>query len=171
VSARRSEGLAAVMLPAAVALLTIVGTLVLAASVPMLLGWRPTVVASASMAPALRPGDVLVSQPVQELGGPAAVQVRQIVLVDEPAHPGRLLSHRVQSRNADGSLVTKGDANAAADSTPVGPAHVLAVGRLVVPRIGLPVLWVRERDPRSLLAVVVLVSAIVLVRQPSRRPA
>jgi signal peptidase len=150
----------AVLRPAAVAYLAGLGVLLGAAMVPLVIGWSGTVVASGSMAPSLRTGDVVVVAPVDA----ARVGTGDVVLVDDPAHRGRLLTHRVVRRTPDGSLVLKGDANALADSTPVAPAAVRGVARVAVPRLGLPVLWLRTGDLRWVLWLVGTVLAVHVVR-------
>ena len=151
----------AVLRPAAVAYLAGLGALLAAAMAPVLIGWSASVVASGSMEPSLRPGDVLVVAPVD----PARVVGGQVVLVDDPAHRGRLLTHRVVRRAADGDLVLKGDANALADSTPVPPAAVRGIARVAVPRLGLPVLWLRTGDLRWVLWLVGTVAAVHVARR------
>lgn len=123
---------------------------------PALLGWQVTVVLTGSMEPAIRPGDVLIAQPV----APASLHPGQVALFTDPTHPGRLLAHRVVDVLPDSLLTTKGDANAVADSTPVAPADVHGLGRLLVPMIGLPVLWLRTGQWVQLL-VLLGVTALV----------
>jgi hypothetical protein len=93
------------------------------------LGWTPVAITSGSMAPLIRPGDVVVLDPDAEIA-PGSV-----VTVDRG--PGRV-THRVVSQRADGTWLTRGDANASADREPVHPEDVVGVGRLVVPVIGYP---------------------------------
>src|SRR5690348_7061448 len=118
-------------------ILLVLCELVLAALAGRAVGWSADVVMSGSMAPGILPGDVVLTQPA------TATQLRpgQVVLVRDPAHPGRLLMHRLVERRPDGSLVTKGDANADADSTPVPADWVRGLPRLRLPFIGLPELW------------------------------
>lgn len=99
-------------------------------------GWRSVVITSGSMAPSIQTGDVVVATPSngQEL------MPGTVVLISDPAQPG-LITHRIIAVNADGSYQTGGDANVGADSTPVLPEHVIAVGRLLVPHAGLPLAW------------------------------
>ena len=117
---------------------------------PTALGWRSDVVLSGSMSPALEPGDVIVSAPVEL----RELHVGDIVVVENPARPGHSLVHRVDSMNSDGTLVTRGDANTSADSTAVTPDEVLGRGRLRVPGIGMASLWFQEGRLLPLVAVV-----------------
>ena len=121
---------------------------------PKAVGWRSDVVLSGSMRPALEPGDVVVSAPVQA----GDVQVGDIVIVDNPARPGHTLVHRVDSLRPDGTLVTRGDANASADSTGVAPAEVLGRGRLRVPGVGMVAVWSQQGRVLPLVAVALAVA-------------
>jgi hypothetical protein len=117
--------------------------LILWSVAPAAFGWHPTVVMSGSMLPRLVPGDVVVSRPV----APADLTVGQVVLVDDPDHPGRLRLHRLVRVAADGRLILRGDANRAVDSSPVARSAVHGVASLRVPYIGRPVLASAHRGP------------------------
>jgi len=110
-------------------------------TVPAVIGWRTTLVIGDSMGPTVRKGDLLVTAPVR----PASVSPGQVIVFDWPTGgPYASVAHRVVGRDADGDLLTKGDANAEADSTPVTASAVRGLARLVIPKIGKPVLWLRE---------------------------
>lgn len=134
---------------------------------PAILGWKPTVVMTGSMLPRIHPGDVVVSEPAHTQKPIAG----EVVLVDDPARPGRLLMHRVVRVLPDGSLVTKGDANATADSTPVPAANLRGFPALRIPMVGLPVVWWSDRRyglvAAAGLAVLCVVSAS-LITLPER---
>lgn len=102
----------------------------------LLLGWTSVLITSGSMHPTIRPGDVVVAQPWTE----ADLGAGTVVTFAPPGHPG-LVTHRVVRVNSDGTYVTQGDANPNPDSTPLSPEHVVGVGRLRIPLIGLPLLW------------------------------
>ncbi len=100
------------------------------------LGWTSVVITSGSMSPLISAGDVVLASPHNGQGlGPGAV-----VVFSDPARPG-LLTHRIESVNSDGSYVTSGDANRQPDSTPLRSEQVVGVGRLLVPLVGLPLVW------------------------------
>lgn len=148
------------------AVLAALGTLALLALVPVLVGWRPTLVQSGSMEPAVRTGDVVVTAPL----APAArqrVRAGAVVLFRDPARPNRYLLHRIAGRNPDGTFRTKGDANLTADSTPVPADALIAVGRIRIPLIGVPVLRARQGDALPLAAFCVLTLAAAAA--PPRR--
>lgn len=150
------------------AVLACVVGMVLVATAPAVFGWHSTVVVSGSMFPYIRSGDVIAARPV-----PASKRGHlapgTIVLVKNPAEPDELLMHRLVGYDAQHRLITKGDANAAADSTPVPLANVRGVARLRVPLVGLPVLWVRQRRYLPAAATAILVLALALWQSQSRR--
>jgi signal peptidase I len=135
---------------------------------PLALGWRADVIMSGSMAPRVLPGDVVVGQPASG----DDVRDGQVIVFENPADPSRTVLHRVVRRQDDGSLVTRGDANLADDSSPVDPAAVVAVPRLRVPYVGLPALWLEEGEHRRLLvaSLALLVCALPLLSAPRRSP-
>jgi signal peptidase I len=90
------------------------------------------------MSPQIEAGDVVVAAPVPA----SAVVAGQVLVVVDPAQPDRLLVHRVAGRNDDGTLTTKGDANATPDSAHVSPGAVRGLARLRIPAIGRPAYWI-----------------------------
>ena len=121
------------------ALLATIVTLALWAAAPAAFGWHPTTVSSGSMMPRLHVGDVAVARPLT-----AAPSLGQVLLFADPDHPGRLRLHRFVRVDDQDRLVTRGDANAADDSSPVTLAVVDGVAVLRVPYLALPVVWLRE---------------------------
>lgn len=95
----------------------------------LFLGWTPLVVTSGSMEPSIGAGDVVLVDPGYGAPGPDSV-------VAFESGEG-VTVHRVVAANPDGTLTTKGDANASPDSTAVRPDEVAGVGRLLVPHIGM----------------------------------
>jgi signal peptidase len=137
--------------------------MLLCAIVPALLGWTNAVVHSGSMAPNLNPGDVVSFAKADE------PKVDDVILAEDPAEPDRLLSHRVSVVLDDGSLVTKGDANQNADSTPVPPGNYLGTAKLRIPWIGLPVMWWRAHQYVPLALTVAVTALLVVVAVPKTR--
>lgn len=116
--------------------------LVVWALVPAAVGMAPVLITSGSMQPHVTSGDVVV------IGGAVdhPVETGSVVTFRDPAGSGQLITHRVTDRNDDGTYQTRGDANPTPDSTPVPPDHVEGVGRLLVPAVGLPALWLRTGE-------------------------
>jgi signal peptidase len=123
----------------AAAILMFLAGLMMWTLLPLAFGWSSSVVMTGSMAPAIEPGDVVVTSPPRAGMSPLG----QVVRFRDPAQPGRFLLHRIVAVTDDGGLTSKGDANPTADSTPVPPANVMGYGRLRVPWVGRPVLWLR----------------------------
>jgi len=107
---------------------------------PSAVGWSSQVVLSGSMMPHIASGDVVVTQPVPA----GSLKIGQVILVSNPARPGTLLMHRLVGRRPDGMLVTRGDANATADSAPVSPSAVRGLPRIRLPYNGLPLVWTQQ---------------------------
>ncbi len=123
-------------------------------------GWQPVVVTSGSMEPAVRQGDVLLVAPLDE---PAAQN--SIITFEQR---GELVTHRVFAVN-DGGYVTKGDANTTPDSRLVGFDEAQGVTRLVVPFVGLPVVWWQNGDMMALMAWgIATIGALVLAASSMR---
>lgn len=138
------------------------------AAAPALLGWQPTTVMTGSMMPRVAVGDIVLARPA----APSQLGVGQVLLFDDPDRAGDLRLHRVESIEPGGTLVTKGDANPAVDSSPVSSADVHGVGVLRVPLLGLPIVWLHEGDvPRVVLAglAFAVVLALTLIDGPLRR--
>ncbi|MEZ5381096.1 MAG: signal peptidase I [Microthrixaceae bacterium] len=138
------------------------------------LRWEAVVVTSGSMAPSLRPGDLVIAQPtdrptdgmvaVFRAEGPIALaSVRRdddtIRIVD--ARPDHLVTHRITASNDDGTYVTKGDANSEPDSDPLRSTNVVGAGRIRVPFLGSPIIWLRTGDwaPLAFVATCLAVCA------------
>lgn len=98
--------------------------------------WQPLVVTSGSMAPGIRPGDVVFVDPDRR-----AVDPGQVVTFEHPTTAGLLVTHRTRRQLEDGRWITAGDANDSDDSTPVAPDQIVGVARLLVPGVGLPLHW------------------------------
>ncbi|WBU37019.1 signal peptidase I [Homoserinibacter sp. YIM 151385] len=147
---------------AARALLAAIAGLAFWAAAPMVLGWHSTTVMTGSMEPALQVGDVVVSKPVE------AHELRpgQVLLFPDADHPGTLRLHRFDAIDDDGGLITKGDANVAADSTRIDRGTVSGVGYLRVPLIGTPAVWISEHRTAPLVALgagLLLLAAVAVV--------
>jgi len=144
-----SSGAVEVVWPLVLAVAVALGAWVLLPA--LLLGWRPVAVASGSMGPVLRPGHVVLVEPYRGQGiEPGAVVTYRDARLD------RLVTHRIASVGKDGTLVTRGDANAVDDPMPLTRDRIVGLGRLVVPAAGLPALWAHQGRGEMLLGLVVL---------------
>jgi signal peptidase I len=145
----------------AVAVRLAIPALVLMLLVGGLLAWyqlTPVAVYGSSMLPTIEPGDVILldrrAEPI-----PGTV----VTYIDDT----RWITHRVVGVAPDGSLVLRGDANGW-DDPPVALDRAVGVSRVVVPAIGMPVLWARNGDvlpfALSAIALGVLVAAAATAR-------
>lgn len=128
------------------------------------------VIESGSMAPSLDPGDIVL---LGETDG--EVPIGRVVTFEDAA--GRIVTHRVVALD-DGSLVTKGDANADRDGSTVPPSRIVGVAEVAVPSAGLPILWLRESPSQLVVWLLVTTATIGLAtrtrdaaaRRDGRRP-
>ncbi|OII15396.1 hypothetical protein BIU97_14595 [Curtobacterium sp. MCBA15_009] len=140
-------------------ILLVTASLLLWAALPAAWAWIPTTVVSGSMAPQIRPGDVVMAMPVHDRD----LAVGQVLLVEDPNRRGTLLLHRLVARTPSGALQLRGDANPTPDVRTVKSEAVRGIGVLRVPLVGLPALWVREHDVGRLAVTALgLVGALVL---------
>lgn len=117
-------------------------------------GWEPVVVTTGSMTPTLRPGDVLMTS---EHPDDALLGQRTVITFRSAEDDGDLITHRVfETLPGSRRYITKGDANPTPDTDRVEPAQVVGVGQLVVPVVGIPVVWAQEGNFAALAAAVVL---------------
>ncbi len=127
---------------------------------PFAVGWSPSVVLTGSMLPSVRPGDIVVTAPIDT----ARLQLGHVIRFVDPARPSRYLLHRISRTQDNGTFITRGDANGNDDSTPVPTGNVTGVARLRVPLVGLPVVWLREGEYVALgLAAVGVLGTMHLV--------
>lgn len=126
-----------------------------------LAGYRPVVVYSGSMAPALEVGSLAFVERV-----PASqVRAGDVITFADPSGRSRLVTHRVVEtvERPGGGLAyrTKGDANAAPDAWAIGLPN--EAGRLAfdVPHVGYVLWYAKTREART--GIVVLLAALVLV--------
>lgn len=97
----------------------------------VLAGWSPVVVTSDSMRPTLDAGDVVL------IAEDTTIGQRDVIVYERD---DGLIAHRVFAVEDD-YFITKGDANAGPDTDPVTSDDVVGTARLVVPLVGLPVVW------------------------------
>jgi len=133
----------------------------IAIALPMMAGMSAFVISSGSMSPAQSVGDVVVaSEPTIGSVAPGSV-----VVFENPVNPETWVTHRIVGSNADGSFISRGDANLQVDSTPVDMGQIAGIGRLVVPHIGLPAHWLAQgRFVLLGLWVVVTLLSITFIR-------
>jgi len=89
--------------------------LLLALTLPFLLGYRNLVVMSGSMEPTIHTGDIVAVRPIQIL----SAHVGDVLTFRDPENQSRLITHRLRAlRIEDGAVMvqTKGDANTAVDT-------------------------------------------------------
>jgi signal peptidase len=156
---------AALLFPLAGAWLAMLAGLIWWSNAPLLLGWHPRVVLTGSMAPALDPGDVVLMRDVKAAA--TLVPGRVIVVRDQGRRSGAYV-HRIARRDELGRIVTKGDANQSEDNPAVTEDRVLGEVRLVVPAIGLPMIWLHQNVPALACVAFLTWAALTQVLHTSR---
>ena len=137
--------------------------LIVCALGPILFGWQSVALVSGSMSPVLGVGDIVVAEPYDgSMLAPGAV-----VVFHAPGSE-KLTTHRIVAVHGDGTYRTRGDANAVADSTPVPPSAIVAVGRLRVPLIGMVMAWWQDRNYLPLAATLAILALAAALRNGGR---
>jgi signal peptidase I len=161
------RGWSTAALAAAVAVLLPLATFLVAA---WLLGWQLQHVESGSMEPTYPVGSLLVTAQVD----PTTVQVGMPIVFEDPREPGRLVTHRVVGLTPGTELafLTRGDANATNDQTPIPAQLVRARVLWHVTLLGAVLDWLQF--PRSFVLLVVGPAALLVAlewraRSPRRR--
>lgn len=149
------SGLVLVLLARAVR--TLLVTLLVVSSIPIVTSWSGYVVRSGSMDPGMSVGDVIIAQP---FSADATVPVGRVMVFDNPDTASRhtTMIHRVVENLGAGQYTTAGDANRARDSTPVARDDFRTRPTISVPFIGLPLTWWAERDLGPLLLTLAIIS-------------
>jgi signal peptidase I len=152
----------------AVGYISVAASLLFWSHAPMILGWQSRVVISGSMLPTIRPGDVALVGAATP--GPSTLPRGRIVLVRDPTRSTGYYLHRIRRYEMSGKVVTRGDANRVDDYPAIEPGQVAGQLRLVVPLVGLPMLWWQEHEWFRLAAVAGLSwSSLVLALGLRRR--
>ena len=120
---------------AALGLLLLIVVL-LAGTLPSLLGYESFVVYSGSMEPAIHVGDLAVVGPVR----PNQLMVGDVITYRTAEHPEVVVTHRLVNiglgDNGRLNFQTKGDANDSSDQVAVDPQAVLGRVAYTIPRLG-----------------------------------
>ncbi len=123
-----------------------------------LLGWQLQSVQSGSMTPTFAVGSLLV---VGQLD-PSRVEPGMAITFEDPAEPGKLVTHRVVgvAPGKELGFITKGDANAASDLVPI-PARLVR-GQVLwqVSHLGSLMDWLQW--PRSFVLLVVVPGLLLI---------
>jgi signal peptidase len=135
----------------------IVAAIVAVAVAKMFFGVRTFAVLTGSMTPAIEPGDLVFTVPT-EFDDIQAGDVITFVLNEDLD----VATHRVASKDVQAqTIVTKGDANAQTDGSPVLYGNVVGVVRLVIPKAGFVLSFLSSATGKIVTVTVVLALAII----------
>lgn len=106
----------------------------------------PSVIVTGSMEPRIKPGDIILVKRITDMEGVAGLGVDDVI---QFRRDDILISHRiVEIQNNDETLefITKGDNNPSIDKQRVKPEDIKGIVDQVVPKVGLPTLFLRSQD-------------------------
>jgi signal peptidase len=138
---------------AAWAALAFCATLLAAVALPNAVGMRSFTVMSGSMEPEIHTGDVVIDKKI----APLDARPGDVITFSDPSGRRRLITHRVRSIHARGSLVevvTKGDANNTVERWTVPAGGRIGRVELRVWELGYPLVYMHSRY--GLIALVAL---------------
>lgn len=148
-------------------------TLLILLALSVAVGQHPLVVLSGSMAPAVKPGDVLIERKI----APQDAHVGDVITFREPAGEKRLLTHRVRSVRAHGgqvTIATKGDANNSVERFSIPAGGSVGTPAWRIPMLGYATTWVRTPTGLFILILVPMIAFVALelwdIWGPLRRP-
>lgn len=102
-------------------------------TLPRLLGYQVYAVISGSMEPAVSVGSLVYVRQTE----PEAVEENDVIAFYAAESSGAIILHRVvENRTVDGTFITKGDANAQPDLSPVSYSRLLGIAEKTVPHLG-----------------------------------
>lgn len=135
----------------------IIGSYVNPDKVPSFLGYKPFIVLSGSMEPAIMPGDLIITRNTE----PEDIKVGDVITfrIDKAA----AVSHRVTEIDTSKELSfrTKGDANVGADNEAVLPGDLEGKYIMRIPKLGNVALFLQT--PIGLLIFVVIPLCLILL--------
>lgn len=108
------------------------------------LGYQAFVIRTGSMKPTIPPQSLVIVRTGEYEVGQVASFIKD----------GAVVSHRITGQNPDGSYTTQGDANAAADASPLEPAQIIGGVVSHVDRLGFWVIYLR--NPLTLASLAML---------------
>lgn len=106
----------------------------------------PSVIVTGSMEPMIKPGDIILVKRITDMEGVAGLKIDDVI---QFRRDDILISHRiVEIQNNDETLefITKGDNNSSIDNQRVKPEDIKGRVDQVVPKVGLPTLFIRSRS-------------------------
>lgn len=120
-------------------------------------GYRASYIATGSMEPALKPGDLIITEQTTV----AELSPGDIILYSAGSRGSRRICHRIVSITADGSIITKGDANASSD--PPVKSTSLQLLQYRIPFAGYPFAFLQNRSFLISLTVSSLLMYLIII--------
>ena len=114
------------------------------------LGFRPYIVLSGSMDPAISTGSVVFTDSRSAFPKPGDIITYK--------SSGQYVTHRAVHISEDGYIITKGDANQTEDTSPVSPKQVIGTVSFTIPWIGYLVMFLHTPYAFCLLICIILIT-------------
>jgi signal peptidase len=134
--------------------------------VPLLWGWDAYTVTTGSMAPLVRPGDVVLAANPDTT---TDVALGTVVVLTPPPERTDPITHRIVEHLPDGRYRTKGDANLQPDTRLITADQIIGQVRVVVPLAGQVQIQLGKRAPMIGVGVIIASLLIPLIRRRRRK--
>lgn len=125
-------------------------------------GYSSYVVLSGSMSPTFNAGDMIVSQKTNT----SSIAENDIVVFNDPSVTGKIITHRavkIENKNNQRVITTKGDANNSADQWSLPMTSVLGKTVFSIPLIGYLVVFARQ--PAGFFLLVLLPGMVIIISE------
>jgi len=134
--------------------ITVLALYILSSNFNIFGGYKPFLVQSGSMEPAIMTGDVIV---IQKKG---TYLINDVITFQ--ANAGRVVTHRIVAvdKEKEKKYSTKGDANRAGDEDAIADEQIIGKVVLVIPKLGFLVAFCKSR---SGLIFLLIIPAIILI--------
>ena len=122
-------------------------------TIPRFFGYEVYNVVSGSMEPAIMTGSLVYIKTTE----PAQIEEGDVIAFYSPNNPEAVITHRVvENQSASKEFITKGDANATEDPTPIPYTHLIGSVELTIPYMGnLLAGFVSEQGKIAVIGIVV----------------
>lgn len=129
-------------------------------TVPRIFGYEIYSVISGSMEPAIPTGSLVYIKSIE----PAEVLENDVIAFYSPSNPEAIITHRVvKNQVVSGQFITKGDANAAEDVSPIPYECLLGKVELSIPYVGGLLAQVVTTQGKIMVAGVIAASVILQI--------
>jgi signal peptidase len=147
------------------AAIAVVAIFLLSTKLPVAGGFKSFVVQSGSMEPAIQTGSVVVVKPARSTGSgqAAGYQVGDVITFGPVSKTKSPTTHRIVEVKADGSYLTRGDANNADDMSTVSRFEIIGKVLFSVPYVGYAV--AAAQKPWGFGLIIVIPAVLIIYEE------